>query len=77
MSDLNRQGPGGAPAGLPPVGDPFGTGQDSVIINDTSGNRTRAVRRVLGKDAIIAARILFALAFLSVGLVVVAALGVI
>ena len=44
------------------VGDPFGTGSDSVIINDTSGNRTRAVRRVLGQDAIIAARLLFGIA---------------
>jgi hypothetical protein len=33
-----------------------------VIINDTSGNRTTAVRRVLGQDAIIAARILFGIA---------------
>ena len=40
------------------VGDPFGTGSDSVFINDTSGNRTRAVRRVLGADAIFAARAL-------------------
>mgnify|MGYP004108105429 CR=1 FL=1 len=40
----------------------IGTGQDSVIINDTSGNRTKAVRRVLGQDAIIAARILFGIA---------------
>ena len=47
------------------VGDPFGTGTDSVIINDTSGNRTRAVRRVLGQDAIIAARILFGIAGVS------------
>ncbi len=47
------------------VGDPFGTGQDSVIINDTSGNRTKAVRRVLGQDAIIAARILFGIAGVS------------
>ena len=33
------------------VGDPFGTGSDQVIINDTSGNRTRGVRRVLGRTA--------------------------
>lgn len=54
------------------VGDAFGTGADSVIINDTSGGRKNPVRRVLGKDAIIAARILFALAFGSVVLVAVA-----
>lgn len=55
------------------VGDAFGTGRDSVIINDTSGNRSRAVRRVLGQDAIIAARILFGLAFASGALVLLAA----
>ena len=56
------------------VGDPFGTGSDSVFINDTSGNRTRAVRRVLGADAIFAARVLFAIAGVSLASVVVAAL---
>ena len=56
------------------VGDPFGTGSDSVFINDTSGNRTRAVRRVLGADAIFAARVLFAIAGISLASVVVAAL---
>ena len=54
------------------VGDPFGTGSDSVIINDSSGNRPKPVRRVLGQDAIIAARILFALAFASGALVLIA-----
>ena len=63
-------------AGRIAVGDPFGTGQDSVIINDTSGNRPSPVRRVLGKDAIIAARILFALAFASAVLVVIAGVDV-
>ena len=58
------------------VGDPFGTGKDSVIINDTSGNRPKAVRRVLGQDAIIAARILFALAAASAVLVIIAGLDV-
>ena len=58
------------------VGDPFGTGSDSVIINDSSGNRSTPVRRVLGQDAIIAARILFALAFASGALVIVAGLDV-
>ena len=55
------------------VGDPFGTGKDSVIINDSSGNRPTPVRRVLGQDAIIAARILFGLAFASLALVFLAA----
>ena len=59
------------------VGDPFGTGTDSVIINDTSGNRPKPVRRVLGTDAIIAARILFALAFASGVLVVIAGVDVV
>lgn len=58
------------------VGDPFGTGADSVIINDTSGNRPKAVRRVLGKDAIIAAQILFGLAFASGALVIFAGVDV-
>lgn len=58
------------------VGDPFGTGQDSVIINDTSGNRPKAVRRVLGQDAITAAYILFALAGGSVLLVAIAGVDV-
>ena len=43
------------------------------LINDTSGNRTRAVRRVLGADAIFAARVLFAIAGVSLASVVVAA----
>ena len=47
-------------------GDPFGSGSDQIYLNDTSGNRPKGVRRVLGQDAIIAARILFALAFASV-----------
>ena len=59
------------------VGDPFGTGRDSVIINDTSGNRSRAVRRVLGRDAIIAAQVLFALAFASGALVLLAGIDVV
>ena len=58
------------------VGDPFGTGKDSVIINDSSGNRPTPVRRVLGTDAIIAARILFALAGASVVLVALAGVDV-
>jgi hypothetical protein len=58
------------------VGDPFGTGQDSVIINDTSGNRPKGVRRVLGQDAITAAYILFALAGASAVLVAIAGVDV-
>ena len=54
------------------VGDPFGTGKDSVVINDSSGNRPTPVRRVLGRDAILAARILFGIAFASGILVLVA-----
>jgi len=59
------------------VGDPFGTGKDSVVINDTSGNRSKGVRRVLGRDAIIAAQILFALAFASGALVLLAGIDVV
>ena len=44
---------------------------DSVIINDSSGNRTRPVRRVLGQDAVIAARILFGVAAATLLLVAV------
>lgn len=55
------------------VGESFGTGRDSVVINDTSGNRPRPLQRVLGQDAIIAARILFGLAFASGALVLFAA----
>ena len=58
------------------VGDPFGTGQDSVIINDTSGNRPKGVRRVLGQDAITAAYILFGLAGASAVLVAIAGVDV-
>ena len=58
------------------VGDSFGTGKDSVIINDTSGKRSKPLQRVLGQDAIIAARILFALAFGSAVLVLIAGVDV-
>ena len=54
------------------VGDPFGTGADQVIINDTSGKRKTAKRRVLGRGAIIAAYVLFAIAGASLALVVAA-----
>jgi hypothetical protein len=55
------------------VGESFGTGKDSVIINDSSGGRKRPLQRVLGKDAVIAARILFTIAAASGLLVVIAA----
>ena len=51
------------------VGESFGTGRDSVVILDSSGNRPKPLKRVLGDDAIIAARILFGLAFASAALV--------
>ena len=51
------------------VGESFGTGKDSVVIMDSSGNRPKPVKRVLGDDAIIAARLLFGLAFASGALV--------
>ena len=58
------------------VGESFGTGKDSVIINDTSGNRKKPLQRVLGQDAITAAYILFALAGASAILVVIATVDV-
>ena len=57
-------------------GESFGTGKDSVIINDTSGKRKKPQQRVLGQDAITAAYILFALAGASAVLVVVAGVDV-
>jgi hypothetical protein len=43
------------------VGESFGTGKDAVIIRDTSGPEELGERRrVLGKDAILTARLLFA-----------------
>ena len=47
------------------VGESFGTGRDSVVILDSSGNRPKPLKRVLGDDAILAARILFGIAFAS------------
>ena len=58
------------------VGDSFGTGTDSVVILDSSGNRPKPVRRVLGTDAIIAARILFGIAFASAALVLIAGIAI-
>lgn len=57
-------------------GESFGTGKDSVIINDTSGKRKKPQQRVLGQDAITAAYILFALAGASAVLVIVAGVDV-
>ena len=54
------------------MGDSFGTGRDSVVILDSSGNRPKPLKRVLGTDAIIAARILFGIAFASGALVLLA-----
>jgi membrane glycosyltransferase len=55
------------------VGEPFGTGKDSVIIRDTSGPETLPERRrVLGRDAIITARLLFVAVGLTLGLVALA-----
>ncbi|KAJ1627513.1 hypothetical protein T492DRAFT_1024104 [Pavlovales sp. CCMP2436] len=52
------------------VGESFGTGKDSVIIRDTSGPEALGERRrVLGQDAIITARFLFAAVGISLVLV--------
>jgi hypothetical protein len=44
------------------VGEPFGTGSDSVIIGEDSNPSSSRGRRVLGKDALVAAYILFGIA---------------
>lgn len=55
------------------VGEPFGTTSDSVVIRDTSGPSTLPERRrVLGKGAIITARLLFAAVAVALVLVAVA-----
>ena len=51
-------------------GDSFGTGKDSVVIKPL-GQQYEGNKRVLGQDAMIAARILFAIAGASAVLVVV------
>lgn len=61
------------------AGKSFGTGSDSIVINPTVAAdedqiRRFGGRRVLGPDAVIAARFLFGLAAASVALTVVAAL---
>ncbi|KAG8466102.1 hypothetical protein KFE25_001858 [Diacronema lutheri] len=59
------------------VGEPFGTTSDSVIIRDTSGPDTLPERRrVLGRDAIITARLLFVAVGIALCLVVLAGLQV-
>eukprot|EP00617_Octactis_speculum_P013884 CAMPEP_0185749366 /NCGR_PEP_ID=MMETSP1174-20130828/8074_1 /TAXON_ID=35687 /ORGANISM="Dictyocha speculum, Strain CCMP1381" /LENGTH=187 /DNA_ID=CAMNT_0028425443 /DNA_START=1 /DNA_END=564 /DNA_ORIENTATION=- len=44
------------------VGAPFGTGKDSVIIGEDANPESSRGRRVLGKDAFLAAYVLFAIA---------------
>lgn len=47
------------------VGEPFGTGSDSVIIGEDDNPESSRGRRILGKDAFIAAYVLFGIAGLS------------
>lgn len=56
------------------VGEPFGTGTDSVVFESADEDQVRRFggRRVLGKDAILAARVLFGVAAGSLALTVVA-----
>ena len=56
-------------------GDSFGTGKDSVVIQPL-GQQYEGNKRVLGADALIAARILFGIAFASAVLVVVAGVDI-
>lgn len=58
------------------VGDSFGTGSDSIVIDpEADGDQIRRFggRRILGQDAIIAARLLMAIAAASVALTAIAA----
>jgi hypothetical protein len=50
-------------------GEPFGTSADSVVIGIDDSPQDSRGRRVLGKDALITAYILFALAFGTIGVV--------
>merc|ERR1719223_1671706 len=52
------------------VGESFGTGKDSVIIGKDGVPSESRGRRVLGKDALIVAYILFAIAGGSIGLAI-------
>ena len=56
-------------------GDSFGTGKDSVVIKPL-GEQYDGNKRVLGQDAMIAARILFGIAGASAVLVVVSVFDV-
>lgn len=51
------------------VGEPFGTGSDSVIIGEDNNPDSSRGRRVLGKDALIVAYILFGVSAAVAGLV--------
>jgi hypothetical protein len=51
------------------VGEPFGTGSDSVIIGQDNNPQSSRGRRVLGKDALIVAYILFGISAGVLGLV--------
>mmetsp|Transcript_13659 Transcript_13659/g.19902 ORF Transcript_13659/g.19902 Transcript_13659/m.19902 type:complete len:184 (+) Transcript_13659:1-552(+) len=52
------------------VGEPFGTGSDSVIIGEDNNPQSSRGRQVLGKDALIVAYILFGIAIGSVSMAV-------
>jgi hypothetical protein len=51
------------------VGEPFGTGSDSVIIGEDNNPDSSRGRRVLGTDALVTAYILFGMAAFVVGVV--------
>lgn len=51
------------------VGEPFGTGSDSVVIGEDNNPESSRGRRVLGKDALIVAYLLFGISAAVVGLV--------
>lgn len=52
------------------VGESFGTGRDSVVIGEDSDPASSRGRRILGREAITAAYILFGIAAASILLVV-------
>jgi hypothetical protein len=58
------------------VGEPFGTGKDSVIIGEDANPDSSRGRRVLGKDAFLAAYVLFGIAGFSLFLTILASLQV-
>ena len=55
---------------------PFGTGKDSVIIGEDANPDSSRGRRVLGKDAFLAAYVLFGIAGFSLFLTILASLQV-